>query len=63
MEPIINTVLVVRPEGQRGWLQHPEKSDGLINNLINLAKNEAIIFFFKFAVLINNTAPLPHVLQ
>ena len=26
-----------RPGGQRGWLRHPEKSDGFINNLINLA--------------------------
>ena len=38
-----HTVLVVRPGGQRGWLRHPEKSDGFINNLINLAKNEVCI--------------------
>ena len=43
MEPIIYTELVLRPGGQWGWLRHPEKSDGFINNLINLAKNEVCI--------------------
>ena len=42
VEPIIYTELVLRPGGQWGWLRHPEKSDGFINNLINLAKNKAI---------------------